>query len=1047
MDALDTIAGSPGLKTGLFDFLDGPDSKGNYTKGSAREAVAANEKLHGADDYKDFVEAGGGFIKATDKPKEVALGDRGATATVGGKETKSAVDQSNSKQEANDDGITNNYEEPADFSWVSGNADEKDDKGYDLDTYIFSKGMLEGNQLDDYGNPMGWYGNIETPVSLKQQAEADLKYTKKDTPRYEKLTKDIEAYDKAINAYQKYVDTFKANYEADENKNKYDQKYEQKEDIVKESEAAKTWLSEKEDDVFEKQQEYSKLLMSKGIDWVDYDKVLDDKGIEYSIGDNVRIGKKPYTVEKADDVETVIKDRFGESYAVSKDGNTVSHKTGSYSGESKGFAKTYINTEEGWKEYDKLTGKTSNISSSFAKTLSQTLDQVVSSVNGSSYPSDVVDAAKAVREAEKMADIAGYRMDLARKAEVEATHGRAKVLQQETMDEYAAGKISAFEAANRLANIKDSMLDFNMSSIVSKINPEVDLGIAASVGSIDKDASGRDIISKGAFEYDLSNPTEPGTASLISSIEDLVELRKRIDNIDVSTIKSEEDSYKAVDLVNEITSQYAKVANTKFEDLVTSLLKTGGELQEIKSNPDFRTLTQSVYNDAQAAYDKVSEIEAYTEKFGLNNLTKRDIKQNLGHISQKVDELQERVGTYYSPGSNLEGKGSSGVELSTEEINALANYSKSIISTKDACIALMKSAAFNGAEDTVGGKYSEAWKNAQSVEVDKTFKGGAKAFVNKGQSEKLTWKDWFASGTKGTLGTVATVVGGVMLAANPIIGTMLMISGLAASGKAALDVGTKLVASQSTNRDKMFANQGTGGSTIKAENTVPENEFQIGDKVVNKITAKDVINDIGNRTTETANFGDIKSVGTHTKTSGAFISIIAGLSTLSYGNPAGLLAVIDGVNELRTGMKGGLENNLDTAISNIYQLGSNIVNWSNANINIDEFMKDPNSETALMQTPEGDATPIEIKPKEEIESAYGSADTAENAEGKYSGYVEDAKNKNLATDYNAGMEENVNEAVSDKYVKVFKVMLDKEPDYIKKVLIAIPKTHAEREWK
>jgi len=44
------------------------------------------------------------------------------------------------------------------------------------------------------------------------------------------------------------------------------------------------------------------------------------------------------------------------------------------------------------------------------------------------------------------------------------------------------------------------------------------------------------------------------------------------------------------------------------------------------------------------------------------------------------------------------------------------------------------------------------------------------------------------------------------------------------------------------------------------------------------------------------------------------------------------------------------------------------------------------------------------------------------------------------------MEENVNEAVSDKYVKVFKVMLDKEPDYIRKVLIAIPKNHCEREW-
>ena len=1037
MDALDIMAGSPGLKTSIFDFLDGPDSKGNYTKGSAREAVAANEKLHGADDYKDFVEAGGGFIKATDKPKEVALGDRGATATVGGKETKSAIDQSNSKQEANDDGITNNYEEPADFSWVSGNAetkdekDEKDDKGYDLDTYIFSKGMLEGNQLDDYGEPMGWYGGMETPVSLKQQAEDDLKYTKKGTPRYEQLTKDIDAYNKAINAYQKYVDTFKSNYEADENKSKYENygkaDYSKRDEVEKNEEIAR-------DNLEKAQKEWSMFLQESGIDWFDYDEPYTESPIYKSFKalKDINLVEGRSKVKPGQTIK-LNADKSADIFDKNADKVEITHnKDDTWSVSA--FGVNIGGKGDGTNDPVTALGMVSDASGNY-RDESVYRNMIAFDEEASNAYRAVNSAAKAAEEAERAT------MDVSSSTSKDV-HEAAKALQQKTMDEYAAGEISAFEAANRLANIKDSVLDFNMNSIVSKINPETDLGI----GSI-----GEDTISKGAFEYDLSNPTEPATASLISSIEDLTELRKQIDNIDVSAIKSEEEAHKAVDLVNEVTSQYTKVANTKFEDLVTDLLKTGGELQNIRENPDFRKLTQSVYNDAQAAYDKVSEIEAYTEKFGLNNLTKRDIKQNLGHISQKVDELQERVGTYYSPGSNLGGKGSSGVELSKEEINALANYSKSIMSTKDACIALMKSAAFNGAEDTIGGKYSEAWKDAQAVEVDKTFKGGAKAFVNKGQSEKLTWKDWFASGTKGTLGTIATVVGGVMLAANPIIGTMLMISGLTASGKAALDVGTKFVASQSTNRDKMFANQGTGDSSLKVESTEPENEFQVGDRVIlggeNKVTAKDVINDIGNRTTETANFGDIKSVGTHTKTSGAFISIVAGLSTLSYGNPAGLLAVIDGVNELRTGMKGGLENNLDTAISNIYQLGSNIITWANANINIDEFMKNPNSETALMQSPKGSAAPIEVKPKEEIESTYGSADTAENAEGKYSGYVEDAKNKNLATDYNAGMEENVNEAVSDKYVKVFKVMLDKEPDYIKKVLIAIPKTHAEREWK
>lgn len=65
---------------------------------------------------------------------------------------------------------------------------------------------------------------------------------------------------------------------------------------------------------------------------------------------------------------------------------------------------------------------------------------------------------------------------------------------------------------------------------------------------------------------------------------------------------------------------------------------------------------------------------------------------------------------------------------------------------------------------------------------------------------------------------------------------------------------------------------------------------------------------------------------------------------------------------------------------------------------------------------------------------------------KYSGYKENAKNSNIAKDYNAGMEEETNEAVSDKYCKIFKKMLDKEPMYIRKVLIAIPKIHSESEW-
>lgn len=72
-------------------------------------------------------------------------------------------------------------------------------------------------------------------------------------------------------------------------------------------------------------------------------------------------------------------------------------------------------------------------------------------------------------------------------------------------------------------------------------------------------------------------------------------------------------------------------------------------------------------------------------------------------------------------------------------------------------------------------------------------------------------------------------------------------------------------------------------------------------------------------------------------------------------------------------------------------------------------------------------------------SGYGTSDENLKANGKYSGYREAAKDSNLAKDYNAGMEEETNEAVSDKHKKLFITMLEKEPDYIRKVLMDIPK--------
>ena len=75
----------------------------------------------------------------------------------------------------------------------------------------------------------------------------------------------------------------------------------------------------------------------------------------------------------------------------------------------------------------------------------------------------------------------------------------------------------------------------------------------------------------------------------------------------------------------------------------------------------------------------------------------------------------------------------------------------------------------------------------------------------------------------------------------------------------------------------------------------------------------------------------------------------------------------------------------------------------------------------------------------EAESQYGIGKDRIDADSQYSGYREQAKESNVATDYNRGLEKEMNTAVSDKYAKKFMVMLQNEPDYIRKVLLDIPK--------
>jgi hypothetical protein len=247
--------------------------------------------------------------------------------------------------------------------------------------------------------------------------------------------------------------------------------------------------------------------------------------------------------------------------------------------------------------------------------------------------------------------------------------------------------------------------------------------------------------------------------------------------------------------------------------------------------------------------------------------------------------------------------------MSKEDINALAKYSKSIESTKDAAIALMKAAAFNGAENVKGDFWSDAYK-AEQAEVKGGFKEGGKdlaaAFIGTKDSGKLTWGDWAAASIKGTLGVTATVLGFAMMAVNPVAGTMLALSGIKTAAETGMKMALDVTRSKSTNEEAMF---GSG------ENYV----------------GKTIMNNIYNRSFEEANIGDPKSVATYTTIG----NLLRGLVEIGTGDNVNIISAI---NTLKNGISnlvhGGMKGRTDALVNNVFALSKNIVEFADMNPNV-----------------------------------------------------------------------------------------------------------------
>lgn len=596
--------------------------------------------------------------------------------------------------------------------------------------------------------------------------------------------------------------------------------------------------------------------------------------------------------------------------------------------------------------------------------------------------------------------------------------GAKEVTKQDIMDAYAAGKLNPYQAAVALTKADDHTISFNYDDIISNVDYDKFSGVAGSRGdgtvginSFMSDITGPDITA-GEKEASSTSISKKITEEFVS----LNDMKDRLNEIDVSNIKSKEQAETLSNDLSNYLSDLSVKANNELQTLVTSLLETGGKLQNVRNDPKFKSLSTEIYTLAQAVYDKTSAIEEYTGKYfgDIDISSRRAIKKNIEEVSNKIAEMQGAEHIVHT-----DDKGRTSFILNKEEVKALANYGKTIDATKDAAIALMKSAAFNGAENVTGDKYSETWKrefaDTELHNEDAGFKDNmqdiASGLIGTKDSGKITFGDFLAAGAKGMLGVVTMGLGIAAIPYNPVLGTMLTFAGVNSVGREVLKYGTKLARANSTNEEAMFGQN-----------------YDKGRKVWNEIY---------NRSFEKANYGDPKSVATWT----AAVGVLGGLVEMMTGG----IGFADGIVRIQQNVEilksNGLAGNVDTTIKNVYELGENIITWSKMNININDYMKDPNDPNLIAKGRNVNVLTdddISIKPNY---ATYGEATSDDSSvlDNKYSGYAEQAKNSNLAKDYNAGMEQETNEAVSDKYVKVFKVMLDKEPDYIRKVLIAIPK--------
>lgn len=474
------------------------------------------------------------------------------------------------------------------------------------------------------------------------------------------------------------------------------------------------------------------------------------------------------------------------------------------------------------------------------------------------------------------------------------------------------------------------------------------------------------------------------------SASEFTELKEEVKAIDMTSdyekaetmasLKEKIDAFK-VDDINE----------TNYEQKQSEIASLEAQLSSI-GNETLIDLTKTMMGQGKTI-DDIRESEEFksfsTELFTLaqNIYDKADTIENV-MVSMGLDKPGKEAGIIDKTITTVEAAYDAvknGQPLNANQGYAVLHCMDSIQGVKSAAEALMKSAAFNGASNIKGGKAAEAMKQEVAT--------------------KLSWKDWASTSAWGTLGILATSVG--VVTGNPI----LIGAGIYVNLKAGGNFAGKVTMSNVTKEQQMFG-MGDDRSTIM-------------DKAI----------EVYNQSQEPANIGDPKSASTYATAGTAVVDALVSMPMLV--NPAtvinGISHIKESISEFTKITKGGLEGNAKILVNNVYNFAWAIQAMTGENLSIPTM---------------GDVISFIDNISDEgfdndSNSGYGVAADIDDIDDKYSGYIEKAKNSNIATDYNEGMEKETNEAVSDMRVKIYKVY-SSEPDYIRKAIEKILKSYKEQ---